>query len=195
MTLSTRLRLLSSLRHPSTPRRAPAGHRQRLWLERLEDRTTPTGTGTLSLLQPAGAEFPINQYTGGDQYNSPQAIASSASGVTVVTWTSAGQDGSGLGVYARRYGGDGPLGNEFRVNTTTDGNQADGFVAMNAAGAFVITWTSDWQDGSYNGVYGQRYDAAGHAVGGEFQINTYTALWQARASPRWTATAPSWSSG
>ena len=36
------------------------------------------------------------------------------------------------------------------------------------------TWTSDGQDGSDSGIYGQRYDAAGSSVGAEFRISTYT---------------------
>ena len=36
---------------------------------------------------------------------------------------------------------------------------------------FVVAWTSDGQDGSGLGVYGQRYDAAGGTAGGAFKIN------------------------
>jgi len=36
-------------------------------------------------------------------------------------------------------------------------------------------WTSYDQDGSGGGVYAQRYDASGNALGSEFRINTYTA--------------------
>ena len=43
-------------------------------------------------------------------------------------------------------------------------------VAMNADGSFVVTWSSQNQDGGWN-ICGQRYDAAGNAVGSEFQIN------------------------
>ena len=43
-----------------------------------------------------------------------------ADGGFVVTWSSAGQDGSGLGIYGQRYAADGtPVGSEFRVNTYT----------------------------------------------------------------------------
>ena len=46
---------------------------------------------------------------------------------------------------------------------------------MDAGGNFVITWTSGGpQDGSGWGVFAQRYDSSGTAVGGEFQVNTYT---------------------
>ena len=43
-----------------------------------------------------------------------------------------------------------------------------------ADGGFIVTWTSDGQDGSGLGVYGQRFDGAGSALGSEFPINNYT---------------------
>lgn len=122
---------------------------------------------------PVGGEFRVNTATAGDQ--STPGVAMDADGDVVVTWTSAGQDGSGLGVYARRYNSLGAtVGGEFRVNTHTLGNQFDSRVAMDANGNFVITWTSSGQDGSGYGIYAQRYDASGSAVGGEFRVNTRT---------------------
>jgi hypothetical protein len=52
-----------------------------------------------------------------------------------------------------------PVGPEFRVNTSTAGNElSTSFaVAADASGAFVVVWDSDGQDGSYFGVFGQRY--------------------------------------
>ena len=41
-------------------------------------------------------------------------------------------------------------------------------------GGFVIAWRSDSQDGSGAGVYAQRYDVNGQAVGDEFRVNTTT---------------------
>ena len=41
-------------------------------------------------------------------------------------------------------------------------------------GGFVLSWSSNGQDGSGYGVYAQRYAASGAAVGGEFRVNTET---------------------
>ena len=60
------------------------------------------------------------------------------------------------------------------MNTTTSGDQEFSSVAMDSAGAFVITWSSDGQDGSGWGVYAQQYNSSGGTVGGEFQVNTTT---------------------
>ncbi|WP_406694090.1 hypothetical protein V5E97_23890 [Singulisphaera sp. Ch08] len=48
-------------------------------------------------------EFPVNTYTNGNQFAS--AVAMDADGDFVVAWDSDNQDGSGLGVYARRFDG------------------------------------------------------------------------------------------
>ncbi|MFN8442692.1 MAG: right-handed parallel beta-helix repeat-containing protein [Caldilineaceae bacterium] len=73
------------------------------------------------------------------------------------------------------------IGDTFLVNTTTVNRQDYAAVAMNDAGQFAIGWRSVAQDGSGLGVYAQRYDANGKAIGNEFQVNTYTtgdqALW------------------
>ena len=128
---------------------------------------------------PLGAETRVNTTTTdvqAIQANVNQAVATDASGNFVVTWSSNAQDGSGYGVYAQRFGADGTaLGSEFRVNTTTADAQILPSVAMDAAGDFVVTWSSNAQDGSGYGVYAQRYNAAGVAQGGEFLVNTTTA--------------------
>ncbi|HYT89926.1 MAG TPA: hypothetical protein VEL76_14565, partial [Gemmataceae bacterium] len=123
---------------------------------------------------PLGGEFRVNTTTAGDQ-NTP-AVAVNADGSFVVVWQSNGQDGGGWGIYARRYDAAGnALGGEFRVNTTTAGDQKTPAVAVDATGDFVVTWSSNGQDGGGWGIYGQRYDAAGNALGGEFRVNTTTA--------------------
>jgi hypothetical protein len=65
-------------------------------------------------------------------------------------------------------------GAEFRVNTYTTDVQSRPRVAMDAGGRFVVVWRSYGQDGNNFGIFGQRYDAAGVLLGGEFQVNTYT---------------------
>jgi hypothetical protein len=120
-----------------------------------------------------GAEFRVNSYTTGDQ--SAPAVASHADGSFLVAW-SGNTDGSFYpDVFAQRYDSSGqPQGSEFRVNTYTTRSQAVPSATVDADGNVVIVWSSYRQDGSSYGVFGQRYDAAGVARGGEFQINTYT---------------------
>jgi len=73
------------------------------------------------------------------------------------------------------------------VNTYTTGGQYFPAVATDADGDFVVVWQSYPQDGSFHGIFGQRYTSAGAAVGAEFQVNTYTTSQQ--GSPRVAADA------
>ncbi len=123
-----------------------------------------------------GGEFPINTYTTGIQ--SRPAVASDPNGNFVVVWTSAGQDGSGSGIFGQRFNPSGPQGSELRVNTYTTGNQRLPSVTLDGSGNFVVVWTSTGQDGSNDGIFGQRFNASGARQGGEFQVNSYTTGYQ-----------------
>ena len=121
-----------------------------------------------------GGEFQVNTTTASDQLY--PSVAMAANGNFVETWTSAAQDGSGTGIYAQRFDAAGTkLGAEFRVNATTANDQLYSRVATDASGNFVIVWQSASQDGGSTGVYAQRYDAAGTALGANSKVNTTTA--------------------
>jgi hypothetical protein len=131
----------------------------------------------------SGPEFQVNTYTTGCQGDAYQlAVASASDGDFVVVWTSfpcfdaPSQDGSLGGIYAQRYDAAGlPRGTEFRVNTYTTGDQSTPALTSDASGNTVVVWTGD-QNGPGRGVFGQRYDAAGQPVGGEFQVEEQTGL-------------------
>ena len=100
-----------------------------------------------------------------------------------MTSQSGSHDGGSNGIYAQRYNAAGvATGSEFQVNTYTTGGQNSPSVAMDSDGDFVVAWHSFAQDGDNNGIFAQRYDAAGVATGSEFQVNTYTTLGQRRPS-------------
>ena len=116
-------------------------------------------------------EIQANTHTSGDHLY--PSVASFDSGY-VVTWVSAGQDGSGYGVISRRFGNDGtPLGNEVQVNTTTTFAQVWP-QAAGIEGGYVITWASHDSDGDLYGVYAQRYADDGTRLGEETLVNTVT---------------------
>ena len=121
----------------------------------------------------AGAEFKVNSFTHGDQRGAQ--ISAQINGGFVVTWTSADQDGSGDGIYAQRFTATGAkTGSEFKINTSSAGDQSDASLAVLSGGNFVVTWTSADQDGSGSGIYAQRFSAAGGKLGGEFLISATT---------------------
>ncbi|MEZ0368413.1 MAG: hypothetical protein ACAI44_04915, partial [Candidatus Sericytochromatia bacterium] len=121
----------------------------------------------------AGGEFRANTASSGDQ--SSPAVAKDSSGDFVVSWVSANQDGSGSGVYAKRYNNTGgPQSAEFRVNSQTTGNQTSPAITIDSDGDFTIVWISTAQDGDGDGIYGQRYSRLGVLLGSEFFVNTET---------------------
>ncbi len=128
-----------------------------------------------------GAEFQVNTYTVSGSFI--PSMASDAAGNFVVIWNDEYTDGSYSNTRGQRYASSGAaLGTEFQVNTYTIGYQSSGSVAMDPIGNFVVAWTSNddvaTQDGSYDGVFAQRYDSAGALVGTEFQVNTTTLGYQ-----------------
>lgn len=123
-----------------------------------------------------GSEFPVNSITAGDQ--SQPTVAIDSSGAFVVAWSSS--DGSGLGVYARRFDASGVAqGADFRINTYTTNDQQSPSVAMDANGNFVVGWQSTNQGrvspyGDVADIEAQRYDSTGTKVGSEFRVNVQT---------------------
>jgi hypothetical protein len=102
-----------------------------------------------------GDQFQVNVYTTGNQ--GQPVVASDADGNFVVAWESRGQDGSYIGVFARRYDASGAPGNEFRVNSFTTDSQYHPTIASTSSAQFVVAWQTRNQDGSDYGIFGQRF--------------------------------------
>lgn len=119
------------------------------------------------------AEFPVNTTILGDQKG--VGVAGDPAGDSAVVWWSVGQDGSGAGIYTRRFDSAGaPLTGEQPVNTFTTGSQWIPAVASLGAGEFVVTWESSGQDGSGYGVFARRINGAGAPTGTEIAVNSHT---------------------
>ncbi|WP_107851448.1 VCBS domain-containing protein [Oceanimonas marisflavi] len=127
-------------------------------------------------------ELLTNTTTNGDQAtfgNTTQTVAGLANGSLVSVWTDySGSDGQDSGIFARLLDDQGNAiavngsTDEFQVNTTTAGHQIEASVGALDDGGFVIAWQSP--DGSSDGIFAQRFDGTGNAVGGEFQVNVHT---------------------
>jgi titin len=124
--------------------------------------------------QVLGPEFQVNTYWRGAQAR--PSVGMDGAGNFLAAWQSNPGDGLGSGIYAQRYQATGAQeGSEFRVSGATAGGRATPDVAVSSNGSATVLWHSLNQDGSGWGVYGQRYDAAGAALGAEFRVNTVTA--------------------
>ena len=119
---------------------------------------------------PLAADFQVNTYTYSAQ-ESP-SIARDGLGNFTIVWSSYSQDGSAKGIFGQEFDSAGnATGSEFRVNTTTFGNQGYGFRDVNSAmdndGNFTVVWadegafaqggTPPGQDGDGAGVFAQRF--------------------------------------
>ena len=123
---------------------------------------------------PLSPELPIHSQTTDNQVF-PSIVGLTGGGYAFV-WQSAGQDGSGTGIYGRVINVDQLLfGNEFRINTETSSDQGLPAVSPLSDGGFVVVWQSAAQDGDGSGIYGQRFDATGTAIGSEFRVNSEVA--------------------
>jgi len=119
------------------------------------------------------SESQVNMYTTYSQEY--PSITSLSNGKFIITWSSFGQDKSYYGVYGQIFNTDGNRNsNEFQINTYTVGDQKSPSVASLNDSKFVVTWRSNGQDGSGDGIYGQMFSSNGSKYGSEFQVNTYT---------------------
>jgi len=126
----------------------------------------------------AGGEFKVNSYT--TVGHGAPAAAWHDDGFVVVYRRTFDDLAFSFGVFGRRYDAAGaPQEGEFRVHSYTTGYQGQPSVASDADGDFVVVWTSRDQDGSGEGVFAQRHDAAGVRQGVEFRVNSFTAGGQA----------------
>ena len=131
----------------------------------------------------ASSDAVANTYTAGIQ--SQPAVAVLEGGNVVVLWTSAGQDGSGTGVYGQIFSAAGAkIGGEFLVNQTTSKNQSSPAAVQLAGGGFAAGWVSESVTGRTavgapnlrGNVSGRIFGATGQAAGNEFAMNGADAI-------------------
>ena len=119
------------------------------------------------------SEFTLNSTTVNSQ-NFPDVTATEEGGF-IATWTSVGQDGSEDAIVARKFDANGiALTEEKIINSFITGRQTDPEITQLSGGKSVITWTSQDQDGSYWGLYGQILNSYLDDIGNEFIINSET---------------------
>ena len=137
---------------------------------------------------PLGGEFQVNTFTTDEQRRA--AVSMDGSGNFVVAWTDYyPQDGSELGVFARRFDSTGSAnGGEFQVNTHTSLYQFLPAVSMHGSGDFVVVWASADQDGSGPGIFAQRFLPCSSPIGHAANLQVDTANNGADLVFNWTDT-------
>jgi len=96
----------------------------------------------------------LNSYEPHNQF-SPRIAALGTT--RLVVWDSLWQDGSRDGVYGRMVTEDGTTGEEFRVNTTTPGQQMEPCVASDGTQRFLVAWSGYVGGATSYEIMGQRY--------------------------------------
>lgn len=115
--------------------------------------------------------FRVNEQGAGDQQNPKVKLL--RDGGAVFVWQG-GEIGS-QDIFARFIGPDGTFRTgDMIVNTYTANQQMNPTLTVLTDGTIVVVWASYGQDGSMQGIYGQRMSASGAKVGNEFQVNQFT---------------------
>jgi len=128
---------------------------------------------------PLGNQFQVNTYTTSIQSSASVAVDPDGDFVVVWnSWGSYGTDTSYRSIQGQHYDASGtPVGDQFQVNTYTTDNQLSPAVAFAATGSFVVVWVR-YPTAQGKSIQGQRFDASGAPMGGQFQVNTYTPFYR-----------------
>jgi uncharacterized repeat protein (TIGR01451 family) len=132
---------------------------------------------------PLGPEVLVNSTVVDSQRTAEGSLRSRAAATNgngyVIVWQSANQDGSGFGIYGRRYGTTGaPVGNEFRVNDEGAGSQTLPSISMDNADNFVVVWQGAGPS-DVDGIYARLFDSNNSPLGPQYRVNQTTAGVQA----------------
>ena len=122
--------------------------------------------------KPVGAVINVPQPQFLDQENPD--IISLANGDIVFVWGEPSGD-----IMSWRVGADGQSNSEpSRVNQVTDYTQRDPQATILSDGSYIVTWTSDREDGSSDGVILRHFHADGTPMGDDVVVNTITDNYQ-----------------
>jgi hypothetical protein len=118
-------------------------------------------------------EWQINNYVSQDQKDVD--LAFNGDGLGVAVWNSYQQDGSSGGIFAQRLSDTGQfLGDEFPVNTQTEGNQVEPAAAMSARGHFLLCWCGPGLQADNDDIFGGLFDPNGRPETNDIVINEFT---------------------
>ena len=126
-------------------------------------------------------ETVVNEYAPGNQSGSV-AVSLDESGFFVAWGDKSGRDGNAGGIFGRFLDKTGqPLGPDIQVSSDTFSHlamddQAGVQLAWLDSGEILAVWQSGYhQDGSFNGIFGQKLATDGTKIGSDFLINEVTA--------------------
>jgi hypothetical protein len=120
-----------------------------------------------ALANPLTGEFLLTTSTSNGDQRNPH-VAADLFGRFFVAWDDELSDGSGWGVFARRFDFAGnALGPEFQVNAASAGTQRGSSLACDADGRFVVAWNDD----ASGDVLARRFAPSGAPYAPEFRVH------------------------
>jgi len=122
-------------------------------------------------LEPLTDPFIVTVETDNDQFDPD--VSSNGDDLFVVAWDSLEQDGSGEGVYGRRFNADGvALGSEFHISSEAFSSQWGPSVSMDRTGGFAVSFNSVQESIDLReDVFLRQYDDQGGPVGPQKLVN------------------------
>ncbi|MCH9647719.1 MAG: hypothetical protein K0U98_05730 [Deltaproteobacteria bacterium] len=123
---------------------------------------------------PVGTEFSVNVTT--DTLPSGARVAAASDGGFLVAWSKRVLGDLYFRVVARRFDSNGqPLSDEITMDLTSDGSHGSLNLDSDASGNFVLVWTCFGESSLDASVVARRADAMGQPIGGEIEVNVFTA--------------------
>ena len=120
--------------------------------------------------QAKGGEFRVNTYTIDNQQNPD--VAMGADGKFIISWDSYNQEGALSEIYAQRYNADGnPINSEFRVNSSTSGDEKYSDVSIDENGNAIIVWESRNPVDNSGRIFAQSYNSDGSLSSSEWLVS------------------------
>ncbi|KAB2963325.1 MAG: hypothetical protein F9K16_06895 [Thermoanaerobaculia bacterium] len=121
---------------------------------------------------PVGVEFQVNTATELDE--DYPVVSAHPDGSFMVVWERVtGTIPELSSLRGRHFGADGlPSGDDFEIGSHWTSTRLLPSITGDGQGRFVVVWHA--YDGSFWGVFGQRFGSDGLPLGGEFLVNSYT---------------------
>jgi len=117
-----------------------------------------------------GNEFRVNTNSTGNKTR--PSVAIDLEGDFIIAWQSDASYGGTKGIFAQRYSWElAPIESEFKVNTTSTGDQKQPEVAVDDDGDFVVTWQNYDTEAEQYGVFAQCFSSSGESVQDEIFID------------------------
>ncbi len=98
-------------------------------------------------------------------------------GTVMVVWEQYDSSGNGKSIMAQHYDQQlNPLGSEFQISTTLNGNVSNPVITSLESGGFAVVWGQSNDGGTSYPIYGRIYDGSLNPISGDYLMGTAQTL-------------------